>query len=211
MKQLDIFDFDGTLARTPCDTVENHKIYEDHHKIPWLINKTLSRELSNKSGKFVGMRSGWWGRQETLEPPLVPNPAPDHMFIKETCDALIASKSNPECITVIMTGRHAGLKRNVLRILDNAKLVKVKKTQDGYDVIDEDVTCWFLGENGPFGSKVSQKPTATFPWKSWIIEQYLLNYDISKVVIWEDRVEHVEAFLGLNESLGWEFVVNHVK
>ena len=114
--QLDIFDFDGTLFRNPHDSPENRLKYEKATGLPWAINKEQSLELTKKHGKFIGVRRGWYGRKETLEPPLVPDPAPKSFFIPEPCEALLKSKVDPDTITVLMTGRHAGIKNQVLRI-----------------------------------------------------------------------------------------------
>jgi hypothetical protein len=86
---LDVFDFDGTLFHSPCDTPENRQKYERVTGIPWLIDKEASRRLSKQHGKHISMRHGWWGRGETLEPPLVPAPAPCEWFNKDVCDQFL--------------------------------------------------------------------------------------------------------------------------
>lgn len=213
--KLHVFDFDGTLVKTPCDTIENHRLFEKATGMPWLIDKNKSRELSKKHGKFIGMRSGWWGRKETLEPPLVPNPTPEDLFIKEVCDALHLSKKDQSAITIMMTGRHAGLKSQVLRIAADGKLFDINKTVSQKnelfcEVIDPNIACWFLGEDGP--APKGTKPTSTLPWKIWIIEQYLeLHPTINSVEIWEDREEHVKEFQELDLIFDQEFKVHFVQ
>lgn len=210
VKKLDCFDFDGTLVNTPTNTVENQKLYEKATGIPWLIDKNMSVQLSAKLKKHVPMRRGWWGRPETLEPPLVPNPTPKNLFSQPVVKLFLASKADENTITLMLTGRHAGLKPQVLRILKDGELVKIQQKGAWYDVIDHQVFCHFLGENGPIADRPN-KPGETFPWKSWIIEQYLdLNADIETVEIWEDRAEHVVSFKGLAEVFPQTFVVNHV-
>jgi len=212
--KLHIFDFDGTLVKTPCDKPENHLVFEKYTGIPWLINKNKSLELSSKHGKFIGIRRGWWGRKETLEPPLVPNPTPESFFITDPCQALLKSKADPDAITVLMTGRHAGLKNQVLRIAGDGNLIDVRKkvsenNEIFYESIDSEITCWFLGENGP--NPQGSKPNSTLPWKMWIIEQYLeLHPNLTKIVIWEDREEHVKEFESLNDVVEPEVVVQFV-
>jgi hypothetical protein len=215
-EQLDIFDFDGTLFRSPTDTPENHKKYENVTGLPWLIDKDASRRLSREHGRFIGMRRGWFGRAETLEPPLVPNPAPREWFIPEVVEAFQASKANEKIITVIMTGRHTGLANQVLRICHDGKLVMVEKRQSKekgawFYQIDPQVTCLFLGQDGPIKNKPN-KPTETLPWKKWIIAQYLEAYsDLRAINIWEDRDEHVVEFKKLNDVYQQTVTVNHVK
>ena len=213
-RQLDIFDFDGTLVKSPLNTHENYLVYEKATGLPWLIDKQRSRELSSKHGKFIGVRRGWWGRKETLEPPLVPDPAPESLFILEPCEALRKSKADPDAITVLMTGRHAGLKNQVLRIAGDGNLISIhkkvsKKNEIFCESIDSDITCWFLGDNGP--NPQGAKPNSTLPWKMWIIEQYLeLHQNLTKIVIWEDREEHVKEFESLNDMVEPEVVVQFV-
>lgn len=218
-KKLACFDFDGTLFRSPLDTPENHRKYENHTGIPWLINKEKSKELSKKFGRFIGMRRGWWGQAATLEPPLVADPAPPEWFINPVVEALKASKSDPDVLTTIMTGRHAGIKHQVLRICAQGGLVKtqVLAQKDGFKKhlsIDPDVQCFFSGDDGP--APKGQKPSDTLPWKLWIVGQLLsLNEDIETVEFWEDRIEHVEHFRSLDGTIVPErsvrVIVNHIE
>jgi hypothetical protein len=212
--KLCVLDFDGTLFRSPLDTEENRRLYEQHHGIPWMIDKKLSVELSRKHGKQIGMRRGWWGRAETLSPPLVPCPAPMDWFIEEAVAALRTAKEDESCIAVIMTGRHKSMKNEVFRILDEGDLVEMEtKTSSSGEtyrsVADANVDVLLLGMDGPRPRGV--KPHETFPWKVWIMDQYLEVYDsIESVEIWEDRVEHVQKFQLLADRFGVPVTVNHV-
>ena len=213
-KRLDLFDFDGTLFKNPLDTPANRKKFEDETGMPWIINKEMSRELTRKHKKFVGIRRGWYGRPETLEPPLVPSPAPAELFVAHVCEAFHASKANKDNLTMLMTGRHAGIMNQVLRIIRDGKLFKVEEFEkNGVTLLknaDPDVVCHFMGQDGP--KPKGNKPTDTLPWKIWILKQYMKVYpEIETVEIWEDRLEHVEAFRELNGSLTKEVIVNHIK
>ena len=199
--KLHIFDFDGTLCNTPLDTPDNRKKYEKVHGIPWIIDKSLAESLSKKLKRRVGMRRGWFGRAETLEPPLVPDPAPSSMFIHPVCDIYHRSKTDPDAITIIMTGRHAGMKNHVLRILDDGGLVKCERTHAKSDGklwvanVDPHVQVYCLGEDGPYMQDAGTKQPDTLPWKIWIMRQFLrLHRDIDVLEIWEDRDAHVSAF-----------------
>ncbi len=210
--KLDIFDFDGTLAFTPENTPENVQKYEKYFGIPWLVNKEQSVHLSQKLGVHVPIRRGWWGREETLMPPLVPNPAPKELFNQKIVDRFLDSKKDKETTTLILTGRHFKLKNQILRILSDGELIEVKKTKINSEIFyhsqDPNVTFYCLGEKGPFSS--TNIPSETFPWKAWIIDQYLNNYDFDVVEIWEDREEHVQKFQELKNSYPQMFNVNHV-
>ena len=213
-RKLDVFDFDGTLFRNPLDTAENRKKFEDHTGIPWIINKEMSRELTRKHKKYIGVRKGWYGRAETLSPPIVPDPAPADMFIAHVCESFHKSKADQESLTLLMTGRHAGIQAQVLRIADDGGLLQVQrsKSKEGELFcrnIDPNVTCWFMGMDGP--RPKGNKPTDTLPWKIWILEQYTkIHPEIEVIEIWEDRDEHVEAFRELNELLADQVIVNHI-
>ena len=212
--KIDIFDFDGTLFRNPLDTPQNRAKYEKKTGIPWIISKEKSRELSRKRGKFIGMRKGWYGRKETLSPPLVPDPATKDFFIQSTCDAFLKSKADENVQTVLMTGRHGGIKSQVLRICGDGKLVDVKRkgVKNGklfVEQLDKNVMCFFMGDNGP--DPEGKKPNETLPWKIWIIEQFVRLYpDLETIEIWEDREPHVDSFRELDELLDQKVIVNHV-
>jgi len=207
------FDFDGTLFRSPTDTSYNRKLYEKETGMPWIISKTDSLRLSKEQGKFVGMRNGWFGRAETLLPPLVPDPAPADWFIREVCDALLESKSCSETLTVIMTGRHQGLWEQVLRILRQGELVSCEMKNGKYVMADPSVKLLLYGSDGPAIQGAGPKPTdGTLSWKVWMIDKFLLMYpEITRVQIWEDRPEHVKEFEALREVLAPELVVTHVQ
>lgn len=193
---LNIFDFDGTLVRTPCDTADNRKLYLETTGIPWVIDKKLARKLTNKLGRPIGMRRGWFGRRETLEPPLVPDPTPPELLNQEVKEAYVNSKSNDDAITIILTGRHLGLKHQVFRILGDLGIVEIERRR-----VDGQINCTImdgsqillLGDQGPFPPRI-RLPGETFPWKQGIIQQYLDHFDITKVEMWEDRRKHVVAF-----------------
>jgi hypothetical protein len=197
---LKVFDFDHTLVNTPTNTPENVAKYESATGIPWLVDKELAAQLTEKLQRPIGVRKGWFGRPETLEPPLVPDPAPPELFIPKICKLFLESKLLPNTITIVLTGRHLGLKRHVLRILDDGNVIKCERQIDqqgrmwieNADVNLTEVYC--LGQDGPFMTGAPTKPPDTLPWKIWIINQYLKNYDIELIEMWEDRYAHMTAF-----------------
>jgi hypothetical protein len=196
--EIHVFDFDGTIFNSPEDHPDNYKKYEELTGIPWIITKETSAELTKKLGYPVKTRKGWWGKGETLEPPLVPNPAPIEWFNSEVVGDFIQSKSNQNAVTLLLTGRHRGLRNHVLRICNDANL------------LDENVECYFKGDTGP--DPQGKKPNTTLTWKIWIIEQYIRMHPSSqKIVFWEDRENHVEHFRSLNGVLAKEVIVNHIK
>jgi len=208
--KLHCFDFDGTLFRNPPDTPENRRKYEKEKGIPWIIDKSTARRLSIQLGRAVRMRRGWYGRPETLEPPLVPDPIPEEMWIEPTVKTFLASKTNENTMTLMVTGRHKGIQNQVLRILSDGNLVKTNWNSGNFIVCDPHVQCFFLGDNGPFPLKAGPKPHETFPWKTWLLEQFLDAHDFEEVEIWEDRQKHVDGFREWGEDLPQEVTVHHV-
>jgi hypothetical protein len=214
-KKLDCFDFDGTLFRNPHNTPENRLKFENHTGLPWIINKEMSRELTRTHKRYVGTRNGWYGRAETLEPPLVPVPAPSDMFISQTVEDFHKSKADPHSLTLLMTGRHAGIQAQVLRIANDGGLFQIEQKRSKEGVLfckntDPDVVCHFMGENGP--RPKGNKPNETLPWKLWILEQYMNVYpEIEVIEFWEDREEHVKEFKELDGLLANQVIVNFIK
>lgn len=198
MIELHIYDFDGTLFKSPTDTIENRKRYEELTGIPWVITKEKSFELSEKLGKEIKPRSGWWGQPETLEPPMVPNPAPLDWFNESVVNSFLASKANKQVVTLILTGRHSGLRKYVERICNDGNL------------LDGRVTLYCMGENGP--NPITKKPNKTLPWKLWIVKQYLTIYPtIEKTEFWEDRKDHFEELENLKDSICKYVSINFIE
>jgi hypothetical protein len=196
--EIHLFDFDGTLFNSPEDTPENQEKFEQKTGMPWLIDKKKAKELSEKLGHTVHTRSGWWGRKETLEPPLVPDPAPIEWFNKKVLFDLNSSKLNEAAITLLLTGRLIPIKPCIERICSVA------------NIIDDHVWFYVMGENGP--DPLGPKPTSTFSWKVWIVEQFLrLNPNINQLIVWEDREDHVKKFQELSSTIKKEIIVNHIK
>ncbi len=218
---LYVFDFDGTLFKSPADTPENRTKFERSTGIPWLVSKEESRQLSQKLGRHVPIRRGWWGRAETLQPPLVPEPAPHDWFIKDVCDELKRCQQeqrNGDARTLIMTGRHVGLEDQVKRILKDGDLACIekitnKRNETFYRWADSSCSLYCLGDRGFYEPQRNVSvPSETFPWKCWIIQQYIdLFKSIKRVEIWEDRAEHVEKFRELSGALAEEVIVHEVK
>lgn len=196
--EIHLFDFDGTLFNSPEDTLENRQKFEQETGIPWAINKKQAKELSEKLGQNICTRRGWWSRKETLEPPLVPDPAPIEWFNQNVLLDFNSSKSNDAAITLLLTGRLIPIKPCVERICSVA------------NILDDRVRFYVMGEDGP--DPLGQKPTRTFPWKIWIVEQFMrLNPTADKLIVWEDREDHVNKFKELSNTIKKEIIINHIK
>ena len=212
--KLEIFDFDGTLVFTPLDSEENIKLYEDTTGLPWKITKRMAYDLTIEHGRPIGPRRGWWGRPETLQPPLVPDPCPESLLNKPVFERWKESKENPDVLTILMTGRHQGLRDCVFRILDQLNILDVQYTPEApkgkqYREADSKAVVYLMGQDGPKGGN-SRKPHETFPWKMWVIEQFLDLHKSKEVEMWEDRDSHVKMFSEQSGLKGATFTVNKV-
>eukprot|EP01103_Thecamoeba_quadrilineata_P015444 TRINITY_DN4890_c0_g1_i1.p1 TRINITY_DN4890_c0_g1~~TRINITY_DN4890_c0_g1_i1.p1 ORF type:complete len:358 (+),score=60.66 TRINITY_DN4890_c0_g1_i1:23-1096(+) len=106
MSILNIFDFDGTLFRSPVPN-------------PRLWDRTLLGKLLNtlETGGY-----GWFQNTLTLSPPYVPSPAPSHYFNSKIVKKVKASMKNPEATTVLLTGRSANFEEIITGLLRNHDL-----------------------------------------------------------------------------------------
>ena len=214
VKILKVFDFDQTLFNSPAHTDANLKLYEKHSGLPWNISKEEAMKLSKRLGRPIHPRRGWWGRAESLQPPLVPDPTPNELWIQPTVDAFLKDLDRDDVFTILMTGRHAGLQQEVFRILHQGPLNVVSKIEgkQPYQWSAANSACYLLGQNGPCPEIVGAKPNETFPWKVWIIQQYRLVYpNLEQIIIWEDRDEHVRHFRELNHEFQETVIVHHVR
>jgi len=146
----------------------------------------------------------------------VPDPVDMDFFNSKVVEDFLRSKNDENCLTLILTGRHQKLKHHVLRILNDVNLIDVTRHKITNSLfchpVDEKVFCYCLGDNGPALDAVGEKPSETFPWKVWIIKQYLhLNPDFELIEIWEDRAEHVENFESFGRSIPNKLIVHHVR
>lgn len=212
-KKLCVYDFDGTLFNSPCNTPEMLAQYERETGMPWVINSSNRSALVEKFGELPKRRSGWWGRGETLMPPLVPDPVPEHMWNRAVVDSFLKSKENPNERTLLLTGRHKGIRKHVLRILHQGGLLKTLGAEQDYEQADEGVIAHFLTERGPVTK--FPIPNETLPWKMWIIKQYFeVDPSLTSIEFWEDREEHIPHFQKIDHYIGlhgMEVKVNHVQ
>jgi len=162
-KKLVIYDFDGTLFHSP-EPEEGKKLY---------------KELTGNDWPY----KGWWGRVETLSPPLVPDvPGPEWYFTR-TVDKCKEDLANPDATVVLMTGRPNHFRRRVESILNLAGL-----NMHGY---------FFSGQPGSQGS-------STFEVK-WNFINGLLNVHHKSLELHDDRPDQIEKFKQFAASLKEKF------
>lgn len=96
---LHVFDFDGTLVRTPGPE-EGRVKYEESVGVP--------------------LKGGWWGNVASLRPPVIESPFPQSRVITSVFDEMehVIARSQTS-VGVVVTGRIRPLRKAVLDILDD--------------------------------------------------------------------------------------------
>lgn len=166
---LHIFDFDGTLVRTP-GPVEGKPRYEKATGKPW--------------------KGGWWGRTASLTPPVLKSPCPSSLVIDTVFDELeqVVTRSQTS-VAVVVTGRISHLRKEVLRVLDEVAIGRKNDTvPKGQSFLHHDAVFTHPGGN----MSTLQFKTALF--KHFLTSGPLAKLKITQLHIWEDRKEHAEVF-----------------
>jgi hypothetical protein len=153
IKRVCVFDFDGTLVFTPT--------------------------------KPAGWKAGWWGKRDSLLPPFVPHHSGlqengAHLLNNKVAKAFIESKLRSDTHTVMMTGRHWGLRNEVMNILRGFNLC----TKEDHERLQEDSKHFVFISGGK-----------TLEGKLAVIDELFAMYpSVDWIEMWEDRIEHVSAF-----------------
>jgi hypothetical protein len=164
-----IYDFDGTILRSP-DRPEGEVTYKEATGTPWPF-------------------SGWWGRLETLMPPLVPHPIPEEMWIADTVAAYHADRLREDTNVYLMTGRPAKTRHRVKEILETKGMV-----------FDE---YYFRGMKG------QPQHGDTLDIKLSLIRSEVIHDGLQVLEIWEDRPEHTSRFC--TEARRWKGQYDHLE
>ena len=90
VEELLVYDFDGTLADTPTP-ITGKEMYKRKTGREWRHN-------------------GWWGRKESLEPPLEVYPGP-------AFSSYLENRLRSDCVRIMMTGRVHKLSARVTECL----------------------------------------------------------------------------------------------
>lgn len=180
---LHVFDFDGTLVRTPSPD-QGKATYFAATGRPW--------------------RGGWWGKIESLNPPVLPSPCPPELVIQTTLDELREVVSNSQtAVGVVVTGRIKPIRPAVLRVLD--EICTTGKEP-------------FLAHDAVFTHPMGRMNTLEFKqtlFKTLLVEGPLKGLPVKQLHIWEDRNDHAEVFAtsgasDLKELAGVETTVHFV-
>lgn len=159
--RVHVFDFDGTLVNTPGRELAE-KLYLEAKGEPW-------------------PHIGFYGRPESLIPPVFPD-VPDASFaIQEVAE--VCRKKDCD-LSVLMTGRPYKMRKRVLDICEHLGL----RFDQSY----------FRGQ-----ADCNNKGD-TFVFKTSVLEK-LLVLPIKELTMWEDREDHFAQFSALFDV----FRVNH--
>jgi hypothetical protein len=157
--RLVIYDFDGTIFRSP-DKEAGKKLYLE------------------KTGNIFPCQ-GWWGRMESLSPPIVPQTPDPSWYFSHTINNIQSDQASPETKLVLMTGRPYHLRSRVLELLDNQGLIF-----DGYF----------------FSAQVDSKGNTTAEIKkNYILKLLEENYE--SLEIHEDRIDQIAEFIKFSKEL----------
>lgn len=173
--KLKVYDFDGTLVFTPSPTSLIEGVPALQHYDQWLESQGMPKRKWQ----------GWWGRKETLMPPIfgiekdgkyIP---PPEALNQEVFDLLQQNRQDDQCLNILLTGRHGKMKlpsgNHCCRVI-----------LDAYGAQFDD---YFYNTTG--------RPTLTF--KCHILDTMIQeNPTIEDVEIFEDRPDHVSKF--------WEWI-----
>lgn len=166
---LHVFDFDGTLVRTPGP---------EEGKRTYLL----------ATGKI--WKGGWWGRPESLSPPVVQSPIPQTHVINSVFSELeeVVTRSQT-AVAVVVTGRIKPLRPSVLRILDEVCVSRQNDTVSrGHSFLHHDAIITHPG------GAIQTLDFKQQLFKQLLTSDPLVQCDIKQLHIWEDRQEHAEVF-----------------
>lgn len=166
--RLVIYDFDGTIFNSP-DRPEGETAYF---------------EATGQTFPF----SGWWGRKETLLPPIVPQEPGSEWYIERTVNAFREDAKRQDTELILMTGRPFKNRKRIIELCELNQMVF-----HGH---------YFRGQPG-------QKGRDTLEIKSNFITEDLMHEGLTVIEIWEDRPEHTSAFFNLARQ--WKKKYKHLE
>jgi hypothetical protein len=149
-----IYDFDGTLFDSP----------EEER------GKELYFEATGQLWPF----QGYWGRAESLQHPIIPDPIPQEMFFKKIVEQYRQDFKDKNKKVVLLTGRPFKHRKHVQKILASNQISFHEE--------------YYRGMPGTKGRN-------TFEIKMNIIKERLIHDNLKVIDIWEDRVDHLSEFM----------------
>ncbi len=118
---------------------------------------------------------GWYGRVESMLPPIIPDPVPDSLWIADTVAAFQADSARNDTHVVLMTGRPYKWRWRIRELLNSKGLVP---NEDHYR-----------------GCPTHPRGSDTIDIKLAILLNWLVHAKLEIVEVWEDRPEHSSRFM----------------
>ncbi len=177
--KLNVFDFDGTMVLTH-ESEPGQVLYEQLTGKPWMVPNHPTAVAHGFDPKF--RRTGWWGRPETLQPPLMPRPIPTEFRLASVYDAYLRCKADPEALNVLVTGRHSKIGPLVKEVLDEL----------GYHLDEYHYKGGYPMVKHPKYPKDNNTPD----FKVHAVVDHLIKPHMKQVELWEDREDIIELFNG---------------
>jgi hypothetical protein len=163
--KIAVFDFDGTLIYTP------------------------ERPKTEGGKKFKGP---WWGSSISLKPPYMPEELEDKHLNPKVAAEYKKAVASPDTFTVMMTGRHSGLKNHVLDILKKAYDIEPHNNPGRERAI-------FVDGNG----------SNTLQVKVGHLLDLLKEFpNVVRIDMWEDRPAHAQMFVDVGKEIGKTIIVH---
>ena len=167
-KRAVVYDFDGTLFKSPVREV----------------GEAIYLEATGKELPFPG----WWGRIESLSPPIIPEKPGEEWLIAPTVDAYWEDAKDQDTELILMTGRPFKNRKRVISILQCFNM--------------EFHAHYFRGQPG-------QKGRDTLEIKANFITEDIMHQGLRVLEIHEDRPEHTSAFFDLSKK--WKSKFDHLE
>jgi len=166
---LKIFDFDGTIFNSP---LPNKKIWD--------------RKIYGKLWSDFSMGGyGWFQNTLTLDDKYVQGVT----FNKVVVDEVNKSMTEPDSVTVLLTGRTDAFTGQIKKLVDDAGM-----------------------EFEEYGLKPRSdfNPELTFGFKTRYINELIAKYNPVKIEMWEDRPKHAQRFKELLDTIGIDNEIHEV-
>lgn len=182
IKRIAVFDFDDTLVFTP-NPEEGIPSYEKATGKPWIVRDKQTALAHGFPANF--QRTGWWGRKETLHPPIF-EPHPEKLN-QSVANVFHGFRDDAHTYVVVMTGRGANNGGRVKEILAN------------YNIHPDEF--FFKGQKDLTQDQNYPRQGDTFDYKAFVILNRLVSPEIETIEIFDDREEHIPKFLELGKNL----------
>lgn len=183
---IHVFDFDGTLVRTP-NPVDGKRKYIEITGEKW--------------------KGGWWGNAESLSPPVLNFPVPEDLVVRTVFNEMEEVITRSEtAVGVVATGRLTKLRSAVTRVLDDIC------TATGNDTVPQGKS--FLHHDAIFTKPGGRDSTLEFKVKLFrrlVTQKPLADCPLKEIHIWEDREEHANIFAAeFSEAMKRERDINTI-